>query len=223
MPRVAIRTRSKGGHKEYRCSGCGKNVEPGEKFYTWSRRFGRSGQTYYQHVACGYPRATQLSSRKTAAIEDAINDAQKAISEWSFDYELTFAEFKEGGSIEIETDDIDSIIEDVASEAQSVGEEYESGADNMPESLQYGQQAEAMREVASELEDWADRVRDWDNSVDTSVEIPDPGEFPTEVGSEGDVDEEAWLEAAQTALNNGIDEIKEAASAAFEDMPEYQG
>ena len=166
MARVSTRTRSKGGHKTYTCTGCHEPVVVGEKFFTWSRRFGRSGMTYYKHVKCGYPRATELSSRKTAAVEDAIADAQNAIGDWSVNTEGTEAFFDaDESSFEIDTGDLDGIMEDVATEAESVADEYEGSAENMPESLQYGQQAEAMRDVGERLREWADTVRDWASSA----------------------------------------------------------
>jgi hypothetical protein len=210
MPRVHTKTRNRGGKHVYTCSACHKPVEAGESYFTWSRRFGRMGRTYYRHVACGRPRPSELSGRKTAIVEDAMLDAENAIDAWSEE----LPEFPTD-TLDLDTSDLNSALETVADEAVSVGDEYEEGADNMPESLQYGSQAEAMREVADELRQWADELRSW-AADDTQVTLPDPAAYE-------DKPEGSWENDAQGVLDEALDAIREEARSAMEDMPEYQG
>jgi hypothetical protein len=194
MPRVHKRTRStRPVKKPFVCSHCREEVAPGQEFYTWSKRF---GGPQYRHVACGYPRPSQLSGRKTAVVEDAIQDAEEAIAGLGAD----------GEAPEALIQDIQSTLEQVADEAESVGQEYESGADSMPESLQYGTQAEAMRAVAEELQSWADELRSFQPTSD-----------------EPDLDPEGDEQANQDILDQWADDTKSEATALMENLPEYQG
>lgn len=199
MPRVHRRVKSTRGRPTFPCRGCSDPIKPGEAFFTWEKRFGGKS---YMHVSHGYPKPSMLSNRKTAVIEDAIDDFPSSAD-----------------SIE----DIQSAMQDVAEQAREVGSEYESGADNMPENLQYGSQAEAMREVAQELESWADEIEQWEPEGAEPTEddarealgedLPD-GVEPTEDEVADKLGElrSDWLD---TELNN--------AQGSLGDMPEYQG
>ena len=196
MARVKTKTRNRGGTKTYPCTaGCGKPIEPGETYFTWSRRFGRTGRTYYRHTKCGYPRPTELTSRKTAQVEEAVIDAKEQVSNWSPDLESP------------DTDALTSALSDAAQSARDVGEEYESNADAMPENLQYGSQAEAMRDVARELEDWATELEGWSPSEDEPV-----------------FDADADKQAKEDIFQEWVEKIRgEADEALDESIPEYQG
>ena len=201
MPRVHTRTKSQRG-RTYSCRACGKAIEPGQEFYTWKKRFQGSS---YQHVECGYPRPSMLSNRKTAVVEDAIQDAEKEISAWqpSLDNDLEH---------DGDYSDVSAALESVADSAEEVADEYESSADNMPESLQYGSQAEAMREVAEELRSWADELRSFDPSAD--LDLPE---------REDEMSDEEYDAARNDALELWADDVRSQASDAMSDLPEYQG
>lgn len=209
MPRVYTRT-ARGSKKVRRCTGCGKDIEPGQTFYTWSRRFGYGGATYFRHTECGRPRPTELSSRKTAQIEEAIQAADFAFSETLPD------DFSPDDSYEVDLGYIEGVLGDIADVAESVADEYEESAENMPESLQYSAQCEAMREVAENLREWADTLRDF--QPDTDVEFPDPEE-----DDDGEIDLDLWREVAQGALTETCDRIASEAEELTYDMPEYEG
>lgn len=217
MPRVHTRTKTDRG-KTYTCSSCGEKIEAGQSYYYWSRRFGRSGATYYQHHACGYPRPTQLSSRKTAAVVEAISAAQNELGNWSYDIpeDVTFVSAEDEErveSYEIETDAVSDILSNVAEEARGVASEYEDGVQNLPENFQQAPTGEAMTTVSEELNEWADNIDDWDQGS-TTVDVPDPADYETE---------EAWQEALQEAHDNVVEEIRGQAESVLEDMPEYAG
>lgn len=189
MPRVDTRTKTTRGRSEFPCRMCSEPIVAGQVYRTWkSRVSGRS----YMHASHGQPRPSMLSSRKTAQIEDAMVDA----------------DFSREDSVE----GLTGILEGIAQTARDVGEEYRDGADNMPESLQYGAQAEAMREVAEELEAWADQLEAWEPEADEPIESDDP----LAEGEEERLEErrEAWLEEIRQEARDALDN---------EPMPEYQG
>lgn len=203
MPRVHRKTKSDRGIVTYKCSASpcklaegrdgDRTIRPGDEFYQWTPRSG----SRYRHVACGYPRPTDLSSRKTAAIEEAVQDAD--LDAWQ-------PELNEQGGYDDGYDDIKSALADVAAVAREVGEEYTMSADSMPENLQYGSQAEAMRDVGSRLEEWADELEAWE---------PDQ--------TEPDFEQADTREEREEVLTTWADELRNAAVEAMEDIPEYEG
>lgn len=210
MPRVTTKMRNRGGTKTYLCTGCGQPVEPGQKYYEWSRRFGMSGSTYRRHVKCGYPRPTELSSAKTAVVQEAIEVATDQINSWSV--ELTGIEDPDE-SISLEVGDIESALGDAASAAHEAAEEYEQGADAMPEALSYSPTAEAMREVAEELRGWATDVEQWSADIG-EVELPDR--------DDGETDEE-WQARCSEEVDDAVSAIRDSAIDAMSDLPSYGG
>lgn len=208
MPRVTQHTARKSKYERL-CQTCRKPMEPGQRYYYWSRRFGSYGQEYYQHVECGYPRPTQLSSRKTAVVDEAVQVAQGELSSWSPELpELDPGET----TFEVDFSDLSAALESVADEAEGVGEEYESSADNMPESLQYGEQAEAMRDVAERLREWAEGLRSWEPTDDT-LELPERDAYE---------DEEGWLADVEAAFENLVETLRSDAEDQLNEVPEYE-
>lgn len=218
MPRVHTKTKSTRG-KVYKCQTCSLDIEPGQDFYEWSRRYGRSGVTYRQHVACGRPRPTQLSSRKTAVLEEAVNAAD--FSGWNF--EVDPEEFDlEGGTIDMDISELETMIEEIADVAREIAQEYQDGHDNMPEGLQQGEVGQAMEDVAQELESWADDLvtsaglDDTDFSYD-SFTYDDQSEISEEDQEVG------WREDVSDELAARVEELRNGAMDAIGEYPEYQG
>lgn len=203
MPQVHRRVKSTRGRPEFPCRGCSEPIKPGEAFFTWKKRYG--GTSYY-HVSHGYPKPSMLSNRKTAVIEDAIGDFPQSAD-----------------SIE----DIQSAMQAIAETAREVGGEYEESADNMPESLQQGYQAEAMREVAQELETWADEVEGWE----PEEEEPDEDAAREALEAETSEDELESSEPTEDDIESKLGELRSEwldselnnAQESLGDMPEYQG
>jgi hypothetical protein len=200
MPRVTTHLKNRGGSKQYRCQRCGQNIEPGQRYYYWSRRVAPNN---YQHVDCGYPRASQLSGRKTAVVLDAAQDAENSVGSWEPEVPSVTPDTTD---LELDVSDLEGYLEDAAQSAEDVADEYEEGVSNMPDALQYSPTAEAMNEVAEELRSWADTLRSV--SFETSVEL---------MTDEPSVEawEEAWADAVQAA--------RDAATENLGDVPEYQG
>jgi len=216
MARVTTHTARKSKY-ERRCRRCGQPMEPGQRYYFWSRRVSPEN---YQHVDCGYPRPTQLSGRKTAAVEEAVMDAQTEMGNWTpGDFDEQYAQLFPNGvvpsaeTMELDTSDLLAALETVADVAADVGQEYQDGVDNMPDQLQYAPVGEAMSAVAEELEQWADELRSWEPDT-TQVELPEPEDF------ENPSD---WRDAAQQMWDDAAEEARTSASDAMDNMPEYQG
>jgi hypothetical protein len=198
MPRVTTHTKANAGKKVYRCQRCGQPVEPGQKYYYWSRRVAPNN---YQHVDCGYPRPTQLSGRKTAAVLEAAQDAENAVG--SFDPEVPTVD-PDTTDLELDVSDLESALEDAAQSAEDVADEYEEGVSNMPDALQYSPTAEAMNDVAERLRDWAEQLRSPDFETNVTAEESSVESW-----------EEAWAEAVSAA--------RDAATDLLGDVPEYEG
>lgn len=138
MARVALRTDQGRSTRERLCATCRKPILLGDRYYKWVPRTGPRGG-YVQHQTCGYPRPSQLSSAKTAQVQDLVQGFDPG--EWE--------------TIE----DLVAMAEDIAQTAEDVADEYESGADSMPDNLQYSPTAEAMRDVAERLREYAEAIR----------------------------------------------------------------
>jgi hypothetical protein len=217
MPRVHTKVKSTRG-KTYKCQSCREDILPGESYYEWSRRFGRSGQTYRQHEKCGRPKPTQLSSRKTAVLEEAINDAD--FSSFSPEIDLEALD-TQGGEIEVDISDLETILEEIADVAREIGQEYQDGYDNMPEGLNQGSTAQAMEEVAQELESWAD---DLVSSADLETTfVYEAFSYDAEDERSEDEQEEDWRNDVESEWDAFVQNVSEAASGAIQDYPEYQG
>jgi hypothetical protein len=195
-------------------------IRVGDTYYTWARKYGRSGTVYYQHEQCGRPKRSQLSSRKTVAIEDAIDGI--SLSNWS-------PELDDDGTYSGGYEDVKSMLEEVASVARDVGQEYQDSYDNMPEGLNQGETAMAMEEVAQELDSWADELESFEPSAD-EPDLPEHEEPEAEDFEDAqewlkarEEAEEKWLEACQEALDNWAADVISEAEDLLGNMPEYQG
>lgn len=198
MPRVELKLKNKGGTHTYTCSTCGKPVLPGQRYYTWARRFGRSGMRYFQHQdPCGYPRPTQLSSAKTAVIEEAQAEAHKEIDAWA-------PEFATSG---VDAGDLTAILETLAGTVREIGEEYGESADNIEQNFDSSPTAEACRATQEECDGYADELESFSPQED-----------------EPDIDEEASEEDQLAAFEEWVENVKtEARDAIDATQPSYQG
>ena len=85
--------------------------------------------------------------------------------------------------------------------------EYTDGADNMPENLQYGEQAESMREMGMSLETQADELENLD--FDPPYELDDEPEEPEASEFDADDDYEAALDEWEMKHSDWFDEKSE--------------
>jgi hypothetical protein len=75
MPRVNARTKNRAG-KERSCGRCGKKIEPGDRYYTWSFRY---GGTHFR-CAAHYPRPSELTQSKLSAVYAATENLEDQLS-----------------------------------------------------------------------------------------------------------------------------------------------
>lgn len=211
MARVTTHTNNGRGKHEYRCTGCGEPITVGQRYYKWVRRVGPKAG-YRRHVECGPPRPTELSGRKTAQVEEAIQDYSAPEADTSVLEQLDHDNPPETVDV-----DAGAVFEDAVSgvidAAESVADEYEEGVSNMPEQLQYAPTGEAMTAVAEALREWAEEIRD--KASDTlTVDLPARGP---------DEDAEQWLELAEQAIQDAWDEYGSEIDDLMGNMPEYEG
>lgn len=217
MPRVTSHVKSPRETKRpYRCSRCKLQdslIVPGQSYYKWAIKSSYGGTVYYQHVECGRPRPTQLSHSKTAQLDEAVEDANTALSEWT-------PTLDEDGEFSGDYGDVTSICEEVAQVARDIGQEYQDGFDNMPEGLQYGSTGQAMEDVAQRLETYADELESFSPSED-EPDLPERDEDPE--AEDGLEDEVAWRERRETALSDWADGVTSDAESLLSDIPYYEG
>jgi len=193
-------------------------IRKGDRYFTWARKFGRSGVVYFRHVECGRPRMSELSSRKTVLIDEAVSDAV-----WDFSPQVD-----EDGSYDGDVSDLTSTLEEIASVAREVGEEYQDSFDNMPENLQQGETGQALEQVAQELDSWADELESWEPQAEyEQPERPDESDF---TDGEDNFDEDAykkamedWHSQCQDELDIWASDVLQEAQDACSDHPEYEG
>jgi len=217
MPRVHTKTRSTRETKRpYRCESCGQAIEPGQIYYQWEKRYGGPRR---QHKACGYPRPTQLSNRKTAQIDEAVSDM--SAPSWGLTVDV---DGWDGGTEQFNAEaegflaDVKQALQEVADVVRSVGEEYQASFDNLPENFQYGGTGEALETVASELEDKASDLESFDPSAGDEPDWPEREDDP-----DGEESLEDFATRVEEAFDNWCSEVWSEAEDACSDMPEYQG
>ena len=111
-------------------------------------------------------------------------------------------------------------LRELASEAAGIGQEYADRVGNMPDSLQSSPTAEAMEQIASEIDDWvgelnsrADEIDSWAPDESAMADLEETAEAEDE-----DFDEEV----ARLSLWEDSEE-RGNAEAELSNKPEYQG
>lgn len=159
MPRAFLKTKNRGGHHTYKCTVCGKSIEPGDDYYTW--KFNRGGR-YWQHASHGPPKRSQLSQSKMGEVWDAVE---------AFDV-----------SEATDPADIKAALESVAEAARSVAEQYSEAAQNILSAFPSGNStSESCQGTADELEAWASNLDSWESDADDEEGTRDPEEWLEEV------------------------------------------
>lgn len=128
MPRVNTQTRSTRGRAK-RCGNCGREIQPGEKYFSFSFRYGGTQVRCKDH----YPKQSELTQSKMSEVYSAVESAED---------DMASAETVQ---------DITDAVEGVAGTVREVAEEYEAAAEP------FGGQGEN-QERADELSGWADEL-----------------------------------------------------------------
>ena len=167
MPRVIEKKKNSAG-SPYDCCQCAEKIKSGENYYEWSFRY---GGTYRQHTAHGHPKASQLTQSKLSGAYAAIESAEAY---------LAAAE-----SIE----DMQSALEECATEIENVAEEYQDSFDSIPENLQQGgpaqemqEKIEALQSFSRELQDAASNLEEFDEDEPEEPAEPGPDDAPDTPG-----------------------------------------
>jgi len=129
MPRVTEQKKSRAG-AERKCGRCGKVIEPGEQYLSWSFRYGGTHFRCLDHR----PRPSELTQSKMAEVYAAIETAEDQLD----------------GCGDVE--DIKNLIEEVAEAARSVADEYREAAEPFGGAGENADRADELEGYADELE-----------------------------------------------------------------------
>lgn len=143
MPRVN-RVNKAAASKRPRICKCGQPIEPGQPYYWWKFRFGGKR---YQHMACGYPRQSQL----TQSAMGEIYAAQEAIEDLGTD-----ASWEDKANALSELAEVAAQVRD---QYQEAGEQFNYSGTNQeryeeldPWVSELEEAAEVVNEIASQIE-----------------------------------------------------------------------
>lgn len=184
------------------CEKCHKPIGVGDS-YQWVKS--RYGPKRVRHSTCPSWRQSELTSSKLAtayAAQEAAHDALDALDA------LGYISIADDGEPEFDADGFVSEVREIVGECESAAEEcgyeYQEGIDNMPENLQYGDVAEAMREKVDALESWGSECSMFDPSASF-----DPDSHLADVGFWGDegVDQERYRSEYEGAVEDFAQEV----------------
>jgi hypothetical protein len=133
VPRVYTQKKSSRG-TERRCGryGCGKVIEPGERYFQFSFRYGGTHYRCAEHR----PRQSELTQSKMSAVYAAIEDAEDNLGE--------------AGTVE----EVRGLVEAVTEVVTEVAEEYREAAESFGGAGENAERADELESWASELEDF---------------------------------------------------------------------
>lgn len=133
MAHAKLRKKSVRGTRVCGALGCGKEIQPGENYWTWSFRYGGRQVRCTEHP----PKQSDMTQSKMGEVYAAVEEAE---------VDLVAA---------TTIDDIKDAVQSVSEVAQQVVEEYREAAEH------FGGQGENA-ERADELEGWADELGNFD-------------------------------------------------------------
>ena len=132
MPRVMTKTKNRAG-KERACGKCRRPILPGEKYRTWSFRY---GGTYFRcHRAECSPRPSEL----TQSLMSSVYAAQES--------------FEDQASAGFESvEDVRTALQEVVDAATEVKEQYEQAAEPFGGAGEHQERADELESWIGELE-----------------------------------------------------------------------
>lgn len=180
--------------KPVTCGKCQTKIQKGTG-YSWAKS--RYGPKMIRCLSfkCRF-RPSDLSSAKTALIEDAIEDAQEAI-ELAEDYE----------SIKQALDDVSGVAEEVGQEYQDASDAWAGGQGRD----EWTEKADACQEFASELQGWeysgnTDEEEIKQEARDEEDDTPEQGETEEECEERIEANAQAkWEEELQAMKDEALD------------------
>jgi hypothetical protein len=139
MPRVNTQTRSTRGRVR-RCGriGCGREIQPGEKYYSFSFRYGGTQVRCIDH----YPKQSELTQSKLSELYAAVESAED---------DMTNADTVE---------DIVVAVQGVEEVARELAEEYQEAAEPFGGAGENAERAEALESYADELSNFSPEEAD---------------------------------------------------------------
>jgi len=170
MPRVYEKKKFNMG-RDYHCGRCGRKIEPGEQYFSWSFRYGGTRTNCADHR----PRPSELTQSKMAEVYAAIEGAEDTLESAE-----TVAEMREA-------------IESVAEQVQQTAEEYREADEAFG-----GMGATESAERADELESWASDLEYYDPD---EPDEPDEDDDEEEEDDGSDALEDARNEAQDLLNN----------------------
>jgi hypothetical protein len=190
MPRVNEKKKSRAG-RDYHCTTCGRKIEPGENYYSWSFRYGGTHHACVDH----YPKRSQLTQSLMGEVYAAIEAAE--------------TEIQNAESVA----DIQSCLEDVGQSAEDVAGQYREAAEH------FGGEGENA-ERADELESWAQEVAYVDLPEPEEAEFDEDEVGLAVLQDDYAVDTVEELDAGQRMEWAGkLQEARDAAQEALDSCP----
>jgi len=132
MPRVHSRTKRRGG-KTYTCDKCREPIEPQQRYYTSSFRY---GGTRTRHETCGYPRPSELTQSRLSEVYAAMETLQDNADTWETE------------------EDAQQAAQDAADVVREVVEAYTEAAEHFGGQGENQERAEQLESFADDLESW---------------------------------------------------------------------
>lgn len=169
------------------CDKCGKEIEVGQPYKWVAPKSGPyGGSKRFRCEACPTWHSWELSSSLSARLDQVSWAAWEAFT----------------GNDLGDADDITSILTDAAGEIREIAEEKEEGAQNIEDGFGHEtSQSEELKDIAQQLNEWADEVENYD--------VPD---FPEVEGDEPTEDE-------QTAIDEWHSEVEDVLAATVDSSP----
>jgi hypothetical protein len=162
-----------------RCTGCGKEIKPGDSYKWFANRIGRMSMRKDYCSTCVIRPSMMTTSPHLATIYAAQETAEDALDALG-----------EGTTL----DDIGQVLRDCAEGYREAKESYEESAQNIEDgfghptqmSEEIQEKAEACEAAADELESQADNIDGMDDPAAEDEEFADDGEFEYD----GEVDDD---------------------------------
>ena len=174
------------------CRRCAKPIKKGDSYFWFANRIGRSSRKS-TFCADHRPRPSEMTTSdklsQLYAAREAVEDAMRRSDDNG--NTVSLEDYKEA---------VQAALEDAASTARDVGEEYRDSKSNLPDSLQDSQTGQDIEEKADACDAWADELESAASEIESyEAEVPDD----LEEGDEPDLDSQ-------------FEELEEIASRALE-------